>query len=160
MDWGLIPPSLPPSPLFAPRGLLLGATSPLLLPSFPLFWTGDKSPAGEKQPAGCFRCFRCYQDGRFGRARFDGVFIGERAENNLMPLLTPISIPLLLLTDTSIIMPSFFGDDEFSFLTPTERGGSMMRMRVTMNVLRRAPLLLPLRKATMSKSSCTLLPQF
>ena len=117
MDWGLIPPSLPPSPLFAPRGLLLGATSPLLLPSFPLFWTGDKSPAGEtsagcftvttettrkqrKQPAGCFRCFRCYQDGRFGRARFDGVFIGERAENNLMPLLTPISIPLLLLTDT------------------------------------------------------------
>jgi len=147
------------------------------MPSFPLFWTGDKSPAVEtsagcftvttettrkqrKQPAGCFRCFRCYQDGRFGRARFDGVFIGERAENNLMPLLTPISIPLLLLTDTSIIMPSFFGDDEFSFLTPTERGGSMMRMRVTMNVLRRAPLLLPLRKATMSKSLCTLLPQF
>jgi len=33
-----------------------------------------------------------------------------------MPLLTPISIPLLFLTDTSIIMPSFFGDDEFSFL--------------------------------------------
>ena len=32
-----------------------------------------------------------------------------------MPLL-PISIPLLFLTDTSIIMPSFFGDDEFSFL--------------------------------------------
>ena len=44
MDWGLIPPSLPPSPLFAPRGLLLGATSPLLA-LFPSFWTGEKSPA-------------------------------------------------------------------------------------------------------------------
>jgi len=103
MDWGLGPPALPPSPLFAPRGLLFGATSPLLCPLSLFFGRETNLPRAKrrrnvgglfygnngnnpettrkqrKQPAGCFRCFRCYQDGRFGRG-VRGVFFGEREE--------------------------------------------------------------------------------